>query len=361
MTSDTTNAKLQFASDNASPICPEAWEALERANFSPESTFAVPYGDDPITAEATRRIQEVFETDCEVFFVFNGSAANALALATMCQPYHGIVAHPISHAEIDEANAPEFFTGGAKLLHLDGAQGKMNPRGMTKLLKRGHGIHSAKIRGVTITQATEVGTVYTLDELHELTALKHEHTEMDLKFHMDGARFANALVALGNVAPKELSWQAGIDVLSFGGTKNGCPGTEALVFFDKDLARDFAWRRKQGGQLASKMRYLAAPWIGILKNDAWLNNARHSNDHARKLGSELTAFSEVTLPFRVETNAVFAQLPDGLAAALHARGWQFYEFPAANAWRFMCTWNTTMEAIQALIADVRQILTESTA
>jgi threonine aldolase len=184
---------------------------------------------------------------------------------------------------------------------------------------------------------------------------------MDLKFHMDGARFANAVVALGNVAPKELSWQAGIDVLTFGGTKNGCPGTEALVFFDKDLARDFAWRRKQGGQLASKMRYLAAPWIGILENDTWLKNARHANDHARKLASELTAFSEVTLPFNVETNAVFAQLPDGLAAELHARGWQFYEFPAANAWRFMCTWNTTVEAIQALIADVRQILTESTA
>lgn len=138
-----------------------------------------------------------------------------------------------------------------------------------------------------------------------------------------------------------------------GGTKNGCPGTEALVFFDKSLASDFAWRRKQGGQLASKMRYLAAPWIGILKNDTWLDNARHTNDHARKLASELTAFSEVTLTFNVETNAVFAQLPDGLAAALHARGWQFYEFRAANAWRFMCTWNTTMEAIQALVGDVR--------
>jgi len=356
MSDETPDWKLQFLSDNASPICPEAWEGLEQANSRPNSTYTVAYGDDPITAEATRLIQEIFETDCEVFFVFNGSAANSLALASICQSYHGILCHPLSHAESDEANAPEFFTGGAKLLHVDGANGKMNPQGIPKILRRGHGIHSAKIRGVTITQATEVGTVYTMEEIYQLTAMKHDYAELDFKFHMDGARFANAVVALDHVAPKEITWQAGIDVLTFGGTKNGCPGTEALVFFDKTLARDFAWRRKQAGQLASKMRYLAAPWIGILKNETWLNNARHANDHARLLGNELAAVAGVTLPFDIETNAVFARLPDGLAKALHAHGWHFYHFADADAWRFMCTWNTTKEAIQALIGDVREFL-----
>ena len=356
MSDESSNWKLQFLSDNASSICPEAWEALEQANSRPDTMYTVAYGDDPITAEATRLIQEIFETDCEVFFVFNGSAANSLALASMCRSYHGILCHPLSHAESDEANAPEFFTGGAKLLHVDGANGKMNPQSIPKILERGHGIHSAKIRALTITQATEVGTIYSVEEIRQLTALKHDHAELDLKFHMDGARFANAVVALGNVAPKEITWRAGIDLLTFGGTKNGCPGTEALIFFDKTLARDFAWRRKQAGQLASKMRYLAAPWIGILKNEAWLNNARHANEHARILGDELASIAGVTLPFDVEANAVFAQFPRGLAEALHARGWHFYQFTAADAWRFVCTWNTTIEAIGALVGDARDFL-----
>ena len=350
------NWKLQFLSDNASPICPEVWAALQEADARPHSTFTIAYGDDPITAEATQCIQELFEIDCEVFFVFNGSAANSLALASICQPYHGVLVHPLSHAECDEANAPEFFTGGAKLLHLDGPHGKMNSHGIPKILQRGHGIHSAKIRGISITQATEVGTVYTVEEIRQLTSVKHELAELDIKFHMDGARFANAVVALDNIAPKEITWRAGIDVLTFGGTKNGCPGTESLVFFDKSLAREFAWRRKQAGQLASKMRYLAAPWIGLLQDETWLKNARHANEHARILGNELAALAEVTLPFGVETNAVFAQFPDGLAKALRARGWHFYRFTNVNAWRFMCSWNTTREAIQALMGDIREIL-----
>jgi threonine aldolase len=195
-----------------------------------------------------------------------------------------------------------------------------------------------------------------MEEIRQLTALKHEHAELDLKYHMDGARFANAMVTLGDVAPKELTWAAGIDVLTFGGTKNGCPGTEALIFFDKTLAQDFAWRRKQTGQLASKMRFLSAPWIGMLKNDIWLKNARHANDHARRLGKDLAAMAGISLAFEVETNAVFAQLPDGLAEALHTRGWHFYRFENARAWRFMCTWSTTEEAIQTLLDDISELL-----
>ena len=356
MSRETPNWKLQFLSDNASPVCPEAWQAIERSNVDPESSYTVGYGDDPVTAEAARRIQDVFETDCEVFFVFNGSAANALALSSICQSYHGILCHPLSHAETDEANAPEFFTGGAKLLHVDGPHGRIDPQGIPGILSRGHDIHSAKIRALTITQSTEVGTVYPIEQIHRLTAFRREYTEYDFKFHMDGARFANAVVALGNVAPKEITWQAGIDVLTFGGTKNGCPGTEALVFFDKSLAREFAWRRKQAGQLASKMRYLAAPWIGILETGAWLNNARNANDHAKLLGDQLAAVPGVTLAFEVETNAVFARLPEAVAAALQAQGWHFYHFNSVGAWRFMCTWNTTREAIETLVSAVRELM-----
>ena len=354
MSIETPNWKLQFLSDNVSPICPEAWQALEQANSDPDLIFAPSYGDDPTTAQATRLIQELFETDCEVFFVFNGSAANSLALATICQPYHGIVCHPLSHAETDEANAPEFFTGGAKLLQVDGADGKVDPTGIDQLLERGHGIHSAKIRGITITQATEAGAVYTPKEIRRLTDLKRQYPEVDFKFHMDGARFANAVAALHGVAPKEITWQAGIDVLTFGGTKNGCPGTEAVVFFDKSLARDFAWRRKQSGQLASKMRYLAAPWVGILNGDVWLNNARHANEHAGRLGAALAAIPGVQLAFEVKTNIVFARLPGSLTKALHAHDWHFYYFANVGAWRFLCTWNTTQQAIDALIGDIRE-------
>lgn len=349
----TPNWKNQFASDNTSPICPEAWHALQQANE--EHAFTLGYGEDPITARAMRLIQELFETDCEVFFVFNGSAANCLALASMCQPYHGILCNTLAHADTDEANAPEFFTGGAKLLPIEGPGGKIDPANIARILQRGHGIHSAKVRAVTITQATEVGAVYTPDEIRRLTAIKREYPDNDFKFHMDGARFANAAATL-KVAPKEITWRAGIDVLTFGGAKNGGPPTEALVFFDKSLARDFAWRRKQSGQLASKMRYLAAPWIGMLENGAWLKHAGHANACARRLGSALAALPGISVTFPVEANAVFVRLPDGLAQKLEDRGWHFYYFSNVASWRFMCSWNTSEQAIDALLGDVRQAL-----
>ena len=352
---ESPNWKQQFISDNASPICPQAWEAMERANSQPETFFTHPYGDDPFTAAASSKIQELFETDCEVFFVFNGTIANSLALAQICQPYSGIICHPFSHVDNDEANAPEFFSGGAKLLLVDGDDAKIDPQRIPAVMGRGHGIHTSKIKAVSVTQATEVGTVYQMDEVKQLTEIKDQHPELNLKFHMDGARFANAMVALDNVSAKEITWQAGIDVLSLGGTKNGCPGTEALVFFDKQLAAEFAWRRKQAGQLASKMRYLSAPWLGVLSDDAWLKNARHANEQATLLSTELAAVDGIELAYPVETNAVFAQLPPGMPEALLERGWQFYHFPAANAWRFMCTWCTAEAGVRALLDDVRAI------
>ncbi|MGH9457480.1 MAG: threonine aldolase family protein [Thermoanaerobaculia bacterium] len=351
MSAGSPDWKRQFASDNTAPVAPEAWEALERANREP--SFTMGYGDDPVTRRAVALVREVFETDCDVYFVFNGSAANSLALASICNPYHGVICHPVSHAETDEANAPEFFTGGAKLIHVGGALGKLDPAGIPPLLRRGHGIHSAKPRAVTITQATELGTVYTPAEIRRITSIRARPEFADFRFHMDGARFANAVASTG-AAPAELTWKAGIDVLSFGGTKNGGPGSEAIVFFDRELARDFEWRRKQGGQLASKMRYLAAPWVGMLENGAWLRHAARANACARRLAEALAAIDGVTLRVPVEANAVFVAFPDGVPEELERHGWHFYYFNDADAWRLMCSWNAGDEAIHAFVGDVRE-------
>jgi threonine aldolase len=345
--------KIQFASDNTAPVLPEVWEELQRADREPR--FALGYGDDPVTAEAVRLIRELFETDCDVFFVFNGSAANSLALGSMTRSWHGVLCHPFSHAETDEANAPEFFTGGAKLIHVDGPAGKIEPESIPPMLERGHGIHSAKITAVTLTQATEVGAVYTKDEIRALTSLQKRPGLESLRFHMDGARFANAIATLG-IAPAEATWKAGIAALSLGGAKNGLTATEALIFFDRDLAAEFEWRRKQGGQLASKMRYQAAPWIAVLRDGAWLRHASHANRCARRLGEGLASIPGMELRYPVEANAAFVSMPPAVAQALHDRGWHFYPFSVARAWRFVCNWATTDEAIDALLEDARTIV-----
>jgi threonine aldolase len=350
MTHDPPPSKHQFASDNVSPVCPEAWAALERANHD----GAPPYGADPVTARARQLIRDLFETDCDVFFVFNGSAANCLALASICQPYNGVLCHAFSHVHEDEANGPEFFTGGAKLLPVGGPGGKIDAAACVDALKRGHGFHSAKPIALTVTQATEVGTAYTPDELRRLTALRAQPGFADFKFHMDGARLANAVAHLG-VAPADVTWRAGIDVLSFGGAKNGCPGTEAVVFFDKVLARDFEWRCKQAGQLASKMRYLSAPWVGLLESGAWRRNAQHANRCAVKLGHDLEQ-AGYKPAFPVGANLVFAPLPESVARGLQARGWSFYFFENVQAWRLACSWNTDERTIAEFIADLRAVL-----
>lgn len=357
MTAEVSGWKNQFASDNTSAICPEAWDAMKRANE--EISYAIGYGDDPITRKAEALIRDLFETDCDVFFVFNGSAANSLALSTMTNPYGGIICHPFAHVETDEANAPEFFTGGAKLILVDGPLGKIDPADIPPLLRRGHDIHSAKLQAVTITQATEVGTLYTPDEIRAMTDVRRHDGLQNLRFHMDGARFANAVAAFsGKYSPADLTWRSGIDALSFGGAKNGMPASEALVFFDKKLANNFAWTRKRGGQLASKMRYQAAPWIGMIETGAWLENGRRANAAADKLAKSLSAIEGVEIRFPVEANGVFASLPDGVAEAVAEQGWHFYYFEAADAWRFMCCWSTSDNAIDALAADIHAAVAE---
>src|ERR1700690_2679576 len=275
----STDLLQQFASDNYSGICPEAWAAMEAANHGHVSG----YGDDPWTAAAADAFRELFETDCEVFFVFNGTVANSLALASLCQSYHSVICHELAHIETDECGGPEFFSGGSKLLTAPGVDGKPTPDAIEAVVTRRADIHYPKPKVVTLTQSTEVGTVYSVEEIRAIDAIaKRRH----LKVHMDGARFANAVASL-NVHPSEITWRAGVDVLCFGGTKNGLPVGEAVIFFDKALAVDFAYRLKQAGQLASKMRFISAPWLGLLNNDVWLRNARHANGMAQLMAERL--------------------------------------------------------------------------
>jgi threonine aldolase len=338
-------ARQQFTSDNNAGICPEALEALLEANAGGHVTS---YGDDAWTKRACDLVRNLFQTDCEVFFVFNGTAANALVLAALCQSYHSVICHEVSHVETDECGAPEFFSNGSKLLTVKGSDGKITPTALEALATKRTDLHFPKPRALSITQSTEVGTVYTVEELQALAAMAKRHR---LNVHMDGARFANAVAAL-NVHPSEVTWRAGIDVLSLGGTKNGLPVGEAVVFFRKDLAEDFAWRTKQAGQLASKMRFISAPWLGLLDNDVWLKNARHANDMARHLADRIRHAPGVKLMFEPAVNAVFAELPVELQKGLRDRGWSFYTFIGEGGCRLMCAWDTSKETVDRFADDL---------
>lgn len=344
MSNSSSAHRRQFASDNWSGVCPEAWAALAEANGG----HAPSYGADAITAEAVGLIRELFETECEVFFVFNGTAANSLAVAAMCAPYESVLCHVHSHLLTDECGAPGFFAHGTTLKPLGGALGKLRPADVTAAVLRRSDVHHSKPRGLSLTQATELGTVY---GVAEIGAFGETARALDLRLHMDGARFANAIASLG-VPPKRMTWEAGVDVLSLGGTKNGMPFGEALVFFNRELARDFAFRRKQGGQLSSKMRFLAAPWVGVLRDGAWLRHATHANARAAQLEGGLRALPGVAVLYAREANAVFATMPSGMLDGLRARGWQFYtDVGPDGAARLMCSWDTAEEDVAAFLHD----------
>ena len=337
--------RRHFASDNYAGATPEAWAAIEEARHG----HARAYGEDEWTARAADMLRDLFETDCEVFFVFNGTAANSLALATCCQSYHSILCHELANVETDECGAPEFFSNGTKVLLLPGANGKIDPAGIERVVKKRTDLHFPKPRAVSITNATEVGTAYTPDEIKSIWA---RTKSLDLHLHMDGARFANAVASLG-CTPKEITWQAGVDVLCFGGTKQGLPVGEAVVFFNRDLAREFEYRCKQAGQLASKMRFLSAGWAGMLKDGAWLRHAAHANAMAARLDAAISPIPGVKKLFPREANSVFAELPLPAIEKLLATGWRFYTFIGAGGCRFMCSWDTQPEDVDAFAADVR--------
>ncbi|WP_019833613.1 threonine aldolase family protein [Sphingomonas sp. PR090111-T3T-6A] len=342
-----TSQVQQFASDNYAGICPEVWDAMALANHG----SAPAYGDDPWTQRAADAFRSLFETPCEVFFAFNGTAANSLALASLCQSYHSVICSSSAHVETDECGAPEFFSNGSKLLVAQTPDGKLTPDAVRALATSRSDIHFPKPRVVTVTQPTETGQVYTVEELQALSAICRE---LGLKLHMDGARFAHACATLG-CSPADITWRAGVDVLCFGGTKNGMAVGEAVIFFDTALALDFDYRCKQAGQLASKMRFLSAPWVGLLETGAWLRNAEHANACARLLAGRIAGLPDATLMFPVEANAVFLQLPAEAMEALRTRGWRFYTFIGGGA-RFMFAWDTELARVEALAADIREAL-----
>jgi threonine aldolase len=339
--------RCDFASDNTAAICPEAWTALAEAN----TKYAPAYGEDEWTAEVCGRIRKIFEVDCDVYFVFTGTAANALGLAQLCQPFHGVICHERAHIQTDEGGATEFYTRGARLFLTNTSNGKVDLGQAEKLIAQQVELHGHMMRAISIAQATEFGTVYTANEVAEIGGFARAN---QLLLHMDGARFANAVVSLG-CAPKSITWKAGVDILSFGGTKNGVAAGELVIFFDKQSSRDFQYRVKQAGHLGSKMRFLAAPWLGLLNGDVWLKNAWHANQAARQLVQRLRNEAGIENVFPVESNAVFVRMDDQLAHALQARGWRFYKFIEPNGYRLMCSWSTTDEEISTLISDVLAI------
>ena len=311
---------MNFISDNAYGAARPILDALTAANSG-----AVPaYGDDSLSGRLQRRFSEVFARDVAIFPVVTGTAANCLALATLVPPHGAIFCHEAAHIEDDECGAPEFFTHGAKLVRVGGAGGKLTPAILEAALARFRpgDVHQVQPAAISITQATEAGTCYRPDEIAALARLAHAR---GMKLHMDGARFANA-VAFLDVAPAELAWRAGVDVLSFGAAKGGALVAEAVVFFDPKLAGDFVYRRKKAGHLLSKMRFVSAQLDAYLTDGLWLSLAGRANALAQVLADGLAHLPGASLAHPVEANEIFVWLPDAVVARLRAEGAQFYDW-----------------------------------
>lgn len=341
---------MNFASDNVTGAAPEILAALAAANAG----TAAPYGADAITARLTQRFAAVFEHDVAIFPVATGTAANALALAALTPPWGVVYCHEAAHVLVDECGAPEFFSGGAKLVGIAGAAGKITPEAVAARLKTGGSVHHAPAAAISLSQSTEAGTVYTAAEIAALGTLARRH---GLGLHLDGARFANAVAALG-CAPADLTWRAGVDVLSFGATKNGALAAEAVVFFDPQKAADFAFRRKRGGHLLSKMRFLSVQLEAYLAADLWLRNARHANAMAARLGLGLERLAGARLRYPVAANAVFVDLPEQAIRALAAAGFGFYRWggEAASCLRLVTAFDTRAAAVDRLVATAAAAL-----
>lgn len=328
---------MSFLSDNTAPVCPEIMDALIRAN----AEIAPAYGADKWTAQLDDVFSDIFEKRVAVFPLVTGTAANSIAAAVMSPPYGTLFAYEEAHMEVDECGAPEFFSGGAKLTLVGGGNGKMDADAFKAALGRYYRtVHMAEPKAMSITQSTELGTVYSLDEIKALTSIAKTR---DLKCHMDGARFANALATL-NVSPADMSWRAGIDYLSFGATKNGAMAAEALIIFNHDDIKDFEWRRKRAGHLISKMRYISAQLLAYVTDDLWLKNARHANAMAK----EIADAAGERLVYPVEANEVFLRLSEAEKLSLRDQGFGFYDWgaPGSEEVRLVTAWNSSEAEVQ---------------
>ena len=336
-----------FASDNNAGVHPSILAALPKVNDG----HVIAYGDDPYTEKASAQLREIFGQETEVYFVFIGTAANVLGLSTVTQSYNAVICPETAHINVDECGAPEKFSG-CKLLSCNTPDGKLT---VDMIASHMHGIgfeHHVQARVVSITQATELGTVYTLDEIREIARYTHEH---GMLLHMDGARISNAAVSL-DCGFYEMTGGAGVDVLSFGGTKNGMMYGEAIIFFNPTLCEDFKYRRKQGMQLASKMRYIAAQFSAFLENDLWKENASHANRMARKLYAAVKDISGVEVTRQVESNAVFARIPSHIVPALQDEFFFYVWDEETSEVRWMCSFDTTEEDIESFAGLLRSML-----
>ncbi len=336
---------INLASDNVTGCSP----SIQRALANAAAGTAAPYGADPWTERLEERLRTVFEhPDLTVFPVATGTAANALALSCLCPPWGAVLCHAESHINVDEAGAPELFTGGAKLIPLADAIDRVTPKGVARAATHagGRSVHRGRATVLSITQATELGGLYTLAEVEALAEVCRRH---DMALHMDGARFANALVGLG-CSPAEATWKAGVDVLSFGATKNGAWAAEAVIFFDPAKGAEFDQRRKRGGHLFSKHRFLSAQLLAYLDDDLWLTNARHANAQAARLAE---AFRAKGLPLvgTPGANAVFVDLPEDTARRLTDAGVIFAPWDDAgpHVARFVCSFETDPADVDTLI------------
>jgi threonine aldolase len=334
---------MRFFSDNAAAACPEVLAAIAAAN-----RLDTAYDGDAWSKRLNGAFSDLFGTEVEALWVATGTAANSLALAALCPPYGSILCHRDAHIQTDDCGAPEFYTLGAKLLLGEGEGAKLTPGGVAALLATvRNDVHQVQPHALSITNATEYGCVYTPDETAALGELARAR---GLRFHLDGARFANAVVSLG-CSPAELSWRAGVDALSFGFTKNGGLGAECLIFFDRDLAAATQYRRKRAGHLLSKGRYLAAQILAMLDGDVWLRNARAANDGATRL-AEAAGAERLLLP--VQANEAFIRVTPDEAAALRGQGVDFYDWGPGEA-RLVTSWDSAPADIDALAAAIRAL------
>lgn len=336
---------MNFCSDNVVGVSPEIMAALLATSHG----VAMPYGNDDCTQRLNSLFSELFETDVLVFPVATGTAANALALSVMTPPFGAIYCHHQSHIHCDECGAPEFFTGGAKLVTLPGEHGKTDAINLVAALAQaGAGVvHHVQPAAVSLSQATESGTVYSIDEVSQIAEVTHAH---GLNLHMDGARFANAVVSLG-CSPADITWRAGVDVLSFGATKNGAMAAEAVIFFNQNLAQTFRYRLKRSGHLFSKMQFLSVQLEAYIRNDLWLKNATHANKMAKQLAQNLTMLPGVTLCNPVEANEIFIQMPQQVIVGLLNDGFKFYRWDGEDSTtvRLVTAFNTQQEDVTAFL------------
>lgn len=345
---------MHFASDNTGPVHPKVMAALAKANEG----YAMGYGADPLMAEVTARIREIFEApEAEVFLVATGTAANVLSLGTLAKPYETVFCSSTAHIHEDECNAPEFYTSGAKLTLVPAPDGKMSPEALRLSIEgeENRGVHGPKRGPVSITNVTERGTVYSVAEI---TALAKVAKDYGLAVHLDGARFSNALVTT-NASPAEMTWKAGIDVLSFGGTKNGLMGVEAVVFFRPELAEGFAYRRKRGAHLFSKHRFLSAQMAAYLEDGLWLETARAANAANARLVAGLKSVAGLSYLYEPQANMGFAEWPRAIHRKLFAAGAEYHLVRGALegddpteklAARLVCDWSISEADIDRFVS-----------